>query len=270
MHKYKTLALLSLSVAALFACDKNGVQGITDPASGARVKFFNFGVTAPGVNFYANAVKMTAISATACQPPNDTTTVCRTTGNESTTGVVYPAAGNGALYVETPPGQVTLSGKIAATVDKDLAIANVAATLEDGKFYSYYISGIYDATAKKVDAFVVEDPVPPPTNDFSQAYVRLVNASSNSQPMTLFAKSTLTGNEVAIGTIVAYKAAGAFVAVPAGVYDLSTRTSGSTTNVATLAAASFVGGHVYTVAVRGDAVSTVTANKPALSNNANR
>ena len=269
MFKYKTLALLSLSAAALFACDKNGVQEITTPVTGARVKFFNFGVNAPAVNFYANSLKMTAISSAACQPPNDTTSVCRSSGNESTTGTGYGAAGDGALYTQVAAGQATLAGKIAATTDKDLAVASVSATLEDGKYYSYFISGVYDAAAKKIDAFVVEDPIPDIT-DYTQAYVRLVNAVSGSQPMTLFAKSTVTGTEGAVGSGVAYKAAGAFVVLPAGVYDLNTRTSGSTTNVATLAAASFVGGHVYTVAVRGDAVSTVTANKPALSNNANR
>jgi hypothetical protein len=272
MNRYKRLALplLTLCVAALFACDKNGVQDITAPAAGARVKFFNFGVGSPSVNFYANALKMTAISSGNCQPPNDTTTVCRTSGNESTTGTAYAAAGSGASYTQITPGQVALSGKIAAATDKDFAIATVTAALEDGKYYSYYISGVYDPATKKVDAFSVEDPIPAPGTDFSQAYVRLVNAISNSQPMTLFAKSTLTGVEGAVGSTVAYKAAGTFVTVPAGVYDLNTRTSGSTVNFASLVAASFVGGHVYTVTVRGDPASTVTANRPALSNNANR
>jgi len=34
------------------------------------------------------------------------------------------------------------------------------ATLTDGKFYSYFVSGVYDATGKKTDAFVVEDVLP--------------------------------------------------------------------------------------------------------------
>jgi hypothetical protein len=268
MHRYGSLVLL-LCAVALGACDKNGRQDITAPASGANVKFFHFGVTAPGVNFYANTQKMTAISSTACLPPNDTTAVCRTTGTESTTGTAYGAAGSGGLYNEVTPGQATLSGKIAAATDKDLAISTVSATLDDGKFYSYYISGIYDATAKKVDAFVVEDPIPT-SIDPTQAYVRFVNAVSNSQPMTLYAKSTTTGNEVAVGSTVAYKAAGTFLALPGGVYDLNTRTAGSSTNVVTRTAVSFVAGRVYTVASRGDLVSTVTANKPALDNTANR
>jgi hypothetical protein len=268
MHRYRSLALAVCAVA-LAACDKNGRQDITAPATGTFVKFFNFGVTAPGVNFYANTQKMTAISSTTCSPPADTTALCRTTGGESTTGVAYGAAGSGGLYGAIASGQITLAGKIAAAVDKDLAIATVAAQLDAGKYYSFFVSGIYDATAKKVDAFVVEDPIPS-TIDPTQAYVRFVNAVSNSQPMTLFAKSTVTGNESAAGGAIAYKAAGTFTALPGGVYDLNTRNTGSSTNVITRTAVSFVAGRVYTVTARGDAVTTVTANKPALDNTANR
>ncbi|MGH7619296.1 MAG: hypothetical protein ACREPM_18930, partial [Gemmatimonadaceae bacterium] len=236
---------------------------------GAAVKFFNFGVGAPGVNFYANTQKVTAISSTSCQPPNDTTAVCKTNGVESTTGTAYGAAGSGGFYGEISPGQTTLAGKIAATTDNGLAIATVSTTLDDGKFYSYYISGIYSTATKTVDAFVVEDPIPT-TIDPTQAYVRYVNAVSNSQAMTLYAKSTTTGTELALGGSIAYKAAGTFTAVPGGVYDLNTRTAGSSTNVITRTAVSFVAGRVYTVSSRGDMVSTVTATKPALDNTANR
>src|SRR6516165_987817 len=115
-HKFRSLALL-VGAIAIAACDKNGVQNITAPEHGAAVKFFNFGVTAPGVNFYANTQKMTAISTTACQPPNDTTAVCKSTGSESTTGTGYGAAGSGGFYNQIVPGQTTLTGKIAAATD---------------------------------------------------------------------------------------------------------------------------------------------------------
>jgi uncharacterized protein DUF4397 len=267
-HRYRSLALV-VGAIAIAACDKNGVQNITAPAHGASVKFFNFGVGAPGVNFYANTQKMTAISTTNCQPPNDTTAVCKATGNESTTGVAFSAAGSGGLYNQITPGQTTLTGKIAAATDKDLSISPVTATLEDGKYYSYFISGIYDATGKKVDAFVVEDPIPT-TIDPTQAYVRFVNAVSNSPAQTLFATSTVTAKESAVGAAVAYKSAGTFTALPGGVYDLNTRVSGSSTNVITRTGVSFVAGRVYTVTSRGDQNSSVTANKPALDNTANR
>jgi hypothetical protein len=268
MHRSRLLTLL-VCAAAVAACDKNGVQNITAPVTGAAVKFFNFGVTAPGVNFYANTNKVTAISSANCQPPNDTTAVCKSTGNEVTTGVAYGAAGNGGFYNAIAPGQTTLTGKIAAATDKDLAISPVTATLDDGKFYSYFISGIYDPAAKKVDAFVVEDPIPA-TIDPTQTYVRFVNAVSNSSPQILYAKSTTSGTETAVGAAVAYKGAGTFTALPGGVYDLNTRATGSATNIITRTSVSFVAGRVYTVSSRGDQNSTVTANRPALDNTANR
>jgi hypothetical protein len=162
-----------------------------------------------------------------------------------------------------------LTANIAATTDKNLAISSVAANVENGKFYSYFVSGIYDPAAKKADAFVVEDPIPT-TFDQTHAYVRFVNAVSNGQPMVLYAKDEISGNEVAVGAAVAYKTAGAYTQVNASIYDLSTRASGSTTNIITRTAVGFSAGHVYTITARGDAASTVTANKPALDNTANR
>ena len=263
MNRYASLALALCAVTAVAACGDKASQDITAPVVGANVKFFNFGVGAPGVNFYAGTTKETAISSTSCQPPNDTTTVCRTNGTESTTGTGYGAAASGGLYNQVAPGTVTLTGNIAAATDKGLAISTVSSNLEAGKFYSYYVSGIYDATSKKADAFIVED-VMPATPDYTQAYVRFVNAVSNSQPMTLYA------NANALGGNVAYKSAGAFTPIAAGVYDLRVCSSCATANVATRTAVSFVGGHIYTVTARGDALSSVTANKPALDNTANR
>jgi hypothetical protein len=122
-----------------------------------------------------------------------------------------------------------------------------------------------------VDGFVVEDPFVEPA-DFSVASVRFVHGISNSNPMTLYAKSTTTGTEVAVGAEVAYKGAGAFTSLSAGVYDLSTRYTGVSTNAIARTGVSFVGGRVYTIGTRGDiTVSSSTAiNRPFLDNTANR
>ena len=37
----------------LAACSKDAVQDITGPTAGAYVKFYNFGINAPSVNFFA-------------------------------------------------------------------------------------------------------------------------------------------------------------------------------------------------------------------------
>jgi hypothetical protein len=269
--KTSRLTLAALAALALTtACEKNAVQGLDDPdaGNGANVKFFNFSVGSPQVNFYVNDRKVTAVSATGCAVLTDENRAqCLASGLEATTGVAYGSGGNGpnVYYSDVAPGSVTVSGRIAATTDKNLAISNLPATIEAGKFYSYYLSGIYNTTTKTSDSFIVEDVMPP--DSFEVAYVRFVNASSTTQPMTLYLRDRATGQEVAIGGPVAYKSASGFIAVPEASYDLSTRVAGSTTNVFTRAQISFAGGRAYTIAARGN---TATASTMFLDNTANR
>src|SRR3954469_25152630 len=205
MTKYSSMAALLLA-SVLAACGTKEVQSLTGLDPHGRVRFFNFGVNAPSVNFYADATKMTAISSSS--------------GTESTNGIAYGGVGAAGAYETIDPGQHALTGKIAAATDKDLAIATVNATIEDGKYYSFYMSGIYNSTAKTVDNFIVEDPFTPPP-DLNTATVRFVHAISNANPMTLYAKPTTTGAEIPIGAELAYKQAGAFTNIPAGSYDIS-------------------------------------------------
>ncbi len=256
MNRFLSIAALAC-VAALSACDERGPQDITATATGARVKFFNFGVNAPSVNFYANDTKITGVLST--------------TGVESTNGTAYSGVGAGGFYAAIAPGQYTLTGRSTATADNNLAVGAAPATLVDGKFYSFYVSGIYDATAKKADAFVVEDDYPA-TIDFTRTFVRFVNAVSNSAPMTLYAKNTSTNAETAVGGMVAYKSGGAFVSLPEGVYDLNTRTPGSGANAISRTAVTFAAGRTYTISSRGDitVTSTTATNRPSLDNTPNR
>jgi hypothetical protein len=274
MNIHKSIAVL-LCAAALASCDyeKNAVQNITGTAPAARIRFFNFGFGSPGVNFYANDTKMTALSSGSCTTP-PLSDACTTTGIESVSGVGYGGVGAGGLYSGIEPGQYNFSGRISATTDKDLPISNLSATLEDGKKYSYYQSGVYDATAKTVDGFIVEDPFPTEI-DWAAAKVRFVNAIYNANPMALYAKNQETGVEYPIGGEVGYKTAGAFTPVPNGVYDLSTRYAGSMTNVLIRNAVSLSGGAVYSITARGDitvaSTSTTTcaaANRTCLDNTA--
>ena len=261
-----------LAAATLAACSKDGVQQISGPTAGSFVKFYNFAVNAPNVNFYAGDVKVTAISSTSCTPatvpPNP---ACSSTGLESTTGTGYGAVGNGGLYSTIVPAQYAFAAKVSTTTDNGLAISKLSSTLENGKYYSVYTSGFYDATAKTTDAFIVEDALPP-TIDFTTSTARFVNAISNSSPITLFAKNTVTGDSVALGTAVAYKSASPFKALPGAIYDLTARYTGSNTAIFNRTGVSFVVGRVYTVSARGDmtVVSTTATNRPFLDNTANR
>jgi len=265
MNRYRSITLFACA-ALLTACGDSAVQKITSSLPGSAIRFYNFGVCGttqttttscmPAVNFYANETKLTAVSSTS--------------GTESTNGTGYTAVGNAGLYSGIEPGQYTISGRISATTDKDVPVTNTQVTLEDGKFYSFYLSGFYNTTTKTVDSFIVEDDLP--DINFDAVYVRFVNAISNSSPMTLYAKNKDDGTETAIGGEVAYKNAGAFVAIPGGTYDLGARTTGSATNTISRTSVAFVPGKVYTISARGDITitSTTAINRPFLDNTANR
>lgn len=271
----RTRIFAALACAALLsACDayeKNAVQDITGPAPTARIKFFHFGINAPGVYFYADNAKMTAVGTTLCSPPPvPANPACTANGLEPVTGSAYGATVAGGYYMAIAPGQHTVTGRIAAATDNNLAIATLPVSIADGKYYSFYMTGFYDAATKKADAFMIEDDIPTAL-DYAVAQIRFVNASPNSSPMTLYAKNTTTGEEKALGALVAYKAGGAFVTLPEGTYDLSTRTAGSSTNAILRTAVGFSGGHVYTITARGDmtVTSTTATNRPFLDNTTN-
>lgn len=245
----RTLAAVA-SAVVLSACGNDAVQTITAAPAGAAVKFFNFGVGSPSVNLYAGTTKVTGVSSTS--------------GAESGTGTAYGAVASGGFYTAITPGAYAFTSQVPATAatNPGITVSTVNATLADGKYYSLYQSGIYNSTTKTTDAFIVEDPIP--TVDYTVAYVRFVNAISNAQPMQLFAKSTVTSTESPVGGLVAYQAAGAFVALAPAAYDLNARYAGSSTNTITRTGVSFLAGHTYTITARGDMTSSATATKPAL------
>ena len=259
-----TLRSLTLALGAvlLAGCSKDGVQTITAPVTGAQIRFANLAIVAPpatavpAVNFYANDAKLTAITSG--------------TGQESTLGTGTGLAGNGGLYSVLAPGAYTLMGRVAATTDNGLAISSVPVTLADGKLYSMYMSGYYNTTSKSTDAFVVEDAFPAQI-DYSTAFVRFVNASPTAPAYVLSARNTTSGAETTVGTAAAYKSAGAFSAVPAGVYDLLFR-GGNADQTGLSKGISFLAGRVYTVALYGDVMvtSTTASNRPSVSVSANR
>lgn len=273
MIRHRSLAVL-LGAVVLASCgDRNAAQNIAAPTAGSAVKFFNFGVGDPPVNFFADEVKLTAGSFSGCSSAvngSTTDTTCLG-GGKDTVGTKYGGAANGTgLYSSIAPGSYTLSGRISGVTDHNHPISSTTASIDAGKFYSYYLSGIYSSTSKTVEGFFVEDPLP--AFDYGMATVRFVNAISNAQPMAMVITSqTITGaTETPVGSTVAYKSAGTFVKVPADIYTVVTRYAGSSTNVITRKDVSFAAGRVYTVTAYGDITATTGSAKPALDNTANR
>jgi hypothetical protein len=261
------IAITAVLLSALFySCKKDTVQVIDESidASTPKIKYFNFGVNTPSVNFYANNVKVSAaLSAT---------------GVESTAGVnngsVYPASNYSLLSA----GAYTFEARLPSTVttDANLSINSFNGMLESNKSYSFYLCGLY--TAKKADAFIVEDKLPPVDNN--KAYVRFVNTVPNATSnMSLFVHdvTAAAGTDLPVATGIAYKGASEFVAVPVGVYELYARyPSAPTVNVISrngTSTVAFVGGRVYTIGSRGDiTVSTAgtATNRPLIDVTSNR
>jgi len=257
LQDYRLCAVLVTTIMVA-ACGNDPVQVLpTDSLETSRIKFFNFGVNAPGVNFYADDVKMTAILSA--------------TGTEATTGVTYGGVGNGGAYSHIAAGTHTLTGRIAAITDKDLSIATLSTPIADGKFYSMYLSGFYSTTAKTIDGFVLEDTYPAQI-DYAVALVRFVHAIANANPLTLYAANTTTNDTVVVNADVAYQSGGAFAALPAGVYNLFARYPDSTANKIVRTGVTLAGGRVYTIGARGDITitSTTATNRPFLDNTTNQ
>lgn len=269
MQRHKSVTAL-LCAVLVCSCDAlgndTGIRDLTAPLPSARIKFHNFAPSSVGVNFYANDQKMTAILTSGCTNPTTAadSTACSTTGKESATGVNYGGVASGGRYDAIAPGQYTLAARAATTdaakgIDKDDVLASAAGVIADGKYYSYYMSGVFASPANTADAFVVEDPIPTGAVDYTVAYVRLVNAvSDGTGDLTLYVTNTESSAESAVGGAVAYRAAGTFVSVPAGVYNLAVRYTGSTSNVISRTAVSFNGGRVYTITSRGSTATTTT------------
>lgn len=248
MKKLTSIAVLLLSATVLSSCGEEAFPDITGPIAESRIKFFNFGVGAPGVYFYANGNKVAGISAVSVVI--DAATGVVTSSKESVTGTTYGNVTSGGYYSAIAPGSYDLKAQLADTTQRATVVSSVATTIASGKFYSYYVSGAYSTATKSAEAFVVEDNFPV-NMDWTQAHVRFVNAGSTTAPLTLYGTNTTTATpEAAIGAITAYKGASAFVGVPTGSYTLVAKDAGGASKV-TRSAVSFSAGRVYTITVRG-------------------
>lgn len=254
MTRHRHIIALVLGAAALAACGDSGQTNITAPTSGAKVLFINEAVGAPGVNFFADSAKITAVLTSA--------------GTPSPVGTGYGQMAAGGYYTQVAAGQHTLSGKTSDTTTgkSNLPVSSAAATLAAGNWYSYYQSGVYNAATGQADAFVVQDQIPS-TWDYTVANVRFVNAIANSGSGTLTVTDS-TGKATAIGAATGYKLASAYVPVPIGAYGVSV--AGLRGAAVTRGSVTLVGGRYYTIAARGDTTVTSGSKAPTLDFQENR
>ncbi|QKJ28861.1 DUF4397 domain-containing protein [Mucilaginibacter mali] len=264
-RKYIQMAALLL-LSLTFSCKKQEFKTIDAPVdpSAPQIKFFNFSVNMPSVNFYANDTKVTAtLSAT---------------GAEAAAGLAYGSVLPASNYATMAAGNYTFKAVVSstATANANVTLGTVTGTLESNKLYSLYTGGFYNTTTKTSDMFLIGDTMP--ADDKVTVSIRLVNTISNgTEPLDLYVKNTTTGAETKVASAVAYKSASAFTTVPVGIYELYGRyPSNATTNVVVRNGTSAVGltqGRVYTITALGDMTVSTTGtatNRCRFDNTTNR
>lgn len=258
-RKYRILTPLFFSVL-ICGCKKNAIHEISKPISGgAFIKYFNFAVNSPTVNFYADNTKVSAsLSTTGVESP--------------TTGVAYSAVYPSAnAYSLIAAGTYEFKAKIPSTAsaDADLAITAIKKQVEDGKSYSLYTCGLYDSATKKTDVFIIDDELPPVDN--SAAYVRFVNSSYNANPVNLTFRNKTTSSETVVAANVAYKSASPFQKMPDGVYELILSYPNSKDIIVARKDVNIINANVYTFSLRGDIAALPTkVEKPFIESTLNR
>lgn len=261
LHIFKAIILLS---ALISSCKKDGINEIetTTTDGGGQIKFFNFGVNSPSLNFYANNGKVSAIVSAI--------------GTEATTGLAYGSVFPATNYSLLAAGAYTFKGSVPAlaATDPNVTVATLPGSIDAGKFYSLYTCGFYNTTAKTTDAFLIEDKIP--ADNAASANVRFVNTISNATSgFDLVVKNTTTLAELVVARNVAYKTGSEFSLVPNGVYEVYARYPNGTVNIITrngTSVVSFIAGRTYTISSRGDMTVTgaTATNRPFLDNTSNR
>ncbi len=210
--------IFSLMAFALYSCEKNAFQVIdTKEFNGPFLRGYNFAPSGPTVNVYVNDVKVTAIGST--------------TGKEATAGIaaygVFPTTNS---YVNlTSKGNVTIKSVIpsTATANPGVVTSTITGDLQEGKYYSFFTCGVYNATDKTTSSVILEDKIPALDTAFS--YIRFVNLvpnAPNGYDLVITNRANL--QVINLSPTIAFKAATDFVKVPAGIYDLKATSVGGT------------------------------------------
>ena len=270
MRKLFNTIYISIFALIISSCGEKDIiinEYTRVPGEEAQVRFYNFGINAPSVNFYANNVKITASQSL--------------TGEMAPTGVSFGATYPSIGYVEVPAGdQVNIFSKTPTTLvipannvnnyKQDTEVSNLTATkLNSKKQYSLFIAGYFDKNTHQAESFIISDELPP--SDTSKVFVRFVN-SGVAEAGTLSIKiSRMNGTEVLSEEIVdpqlAFKSATEFKGFPYGTYKF-TIIPANATNRIWERTITLNRDRVHTIAVRGDLRNTSPA--PLLDNTQNR
>ena len=234
---------IALCCLVLYSCgDKANFEQNVIPADGARLKFYHLAPDAPGVNIFANDVKISGVNTVSPFPP-----ATQTTPNLLTYGGTFPVQDYAALAA----GSIKLRVTVPATATtSELTAVATEVPFDNGKFYSIYAYGTsptYNALVL-TDDFTVTDP--------KKAYVRFVNLVNPTATATSPSYDfTVNGTTITAGVGFAAKNAGytAIDPIAYGATKVSVTAKTGTTTVAGGSSFSLqpYAGRFYTVILSG-------------------
>jgi hypothetical protein len=156
-------------------------------------------------------------------------------------------------YQSVAVGSVTLNASLTGVG----TLGSIAANLTANHTYSVFECG----TVLADSVIFVDDAMPPASGSY--AYVRLVNASSDTSAKAITAA---VGNNV-VGANVAYAAVSGWTQVSPGTWSLTAFNVNSPGNVATLSGMAINAGNYYTLLYTGNSNQTVGFKLTVISNN---
>jgi len=156
-------------------------------------------------------------------------------------------------YQSFTPGTATLS----ATLTGVGSLGSVTGTFNAGASYSVFECG----TVLADSIVLISDTLPAASGSY--AYVRLVNASSDTSATAI---TGAVGNTV-VGYNIAYAAASGFVQVTPGTSSITAFNISEPGNVATLSNIQLSGGKIYTLMYSGNATQSVGFKLTLINNN---
>ncbi len=224
------LLLGTLALVASACGDKADFLQSVAPATGARVKFFHLAPDAPNVAIYLNDKAFSGVNTV---PPAFPASVAY--------GAAFPVQDYGLVA----PGTAKVKVNLAATATTpEVPGFGGDLTVEDGKYYSVFATGV----APTYEVLVVNDKLE--AADRTKAYVRIINLVTNS-PVGGY---ELTVNGKSVTTAAAYKTVTEFQPIDAIAYASTAVPVVVKAGTTTL---TFTGGvqpyanRYYTVVVRG-------------------
>lgn len=216
MKHLKLLAAVGLIILTAASCRKDK-QFDDVPQPIAAIGFYGASPDAPRVSMYLNANQI----------PTDS--------------LVYKGRID---YVNAYPGNREINA-----YRNGAKVVSKAVTLDEGKFYSAFLTGNY-STAEFV--LFQDSLVAPP---FGKATIRFVNMSVGAPALDL-----VTGNGTSVVSNRTYKANSAFIPIDGEMqYSFAIREHGSTVNKVLMAPVYINAGHNYTVWARGVYTATDAA-----------